>query len=299
MNNLLEVLCSADRTGTAIGHFNISDLIALKAVSAAARELGVPVVVGLSEGERAFMGVRQSAAAVRTLGEEYGSPIFLNADHTHSLARAEDAVRAGYDSVVFDRSELPLRDNIAETRDAVAKLKAINPAIVVEGEIGEIGSGSEVHEFAPQGMTLTTPEDALAFVSATGVDVLAPSVGNMHGLLRGMVQGKDKKRLHIQLIADIKAATGIPLTLHGGSGTKDEDFAAAIQAGIAQIHINTEVRLAWRRGLETALSRDRDQLAPYKVLPEVVKSIEDVVRERLRLFSLLDHAGAIVQRARR
>ncbi|HYO81407.1 MAG TPA: class II fructose-bisphosphate aldolase [Bryobacteraceae bacterium] len=297
MNSLLEVLRSADRARTAIGHFNISDLAALKAVSAAARELKVPVVVGLSEGERAFMGVRQSAAAVRAVREEYGSPIFLNADHTHSLASAEEAVRAGYDSVVFDRSELPMADNIAETRDAVAKLKAINPAVVIEGEIGEIGIGSEIHEFAPQRMTVTTPEDALAFVSATGVDVLAPSVGNMHGLLREMVQGKEKKRLHVQLISDIKTATGVPLTLHGGSGTKDEDVAAAIHAGITQIHINTEVRLAWRRGLEAALSRDRDQLAPYKILPEAVKSIQDVVRERLRLFSWPHHAAPSVQRA--
>ena len=105
---------------------------------------------------------------------------------------------------MFDRSELPLEDNIAETREAVAKLKAINPDVIVEGEIGEIGSGSEVHEFAPQGMTLTTPEDAVAFIAATGVDVLAPSVANMHGLLRSMVQGDERKRLQVQLIADIK-----------------------------------------------------------------------------------------------
>src|SRR5262249_50975298 len=107
MKNLREVLSEARQNKVAIGHFNVSDLSGLKAVFETARELKVPVIVGLSEGERAFMGVRVSAAAVDALRKEYDYPIFLNADHTHSLASAQDAARAGYDSVVFDRSELP------------------------------------------------------------------------------------------------------------------------------------------------------------------------------------------------
>jgi fructose/tagatose bisphosphate aldolase len=151
MKTLREVLGEARQNEVAVGHFNISDLAGLKAVFESARALRVPVIVGLSEGERDFMGVREAAAVVKVLHEKYDFPIFLNADHTHSLASAEDAARAGFDSIVFDRSELPFAQNISETKRAVEALKAINPSILIEGEIGEIGTGSEIHEEAPQG----------------------------------------------------------------------------------------------------------------------------------------------------
>ena len=124
----------------AIGHFNVADLVRLVA---AARDLKVPVAVGVSEGEREFLGVQQIAALVRSLREEYGYPIFLNADHTHSLAHALDVAKAGYDFIVFDLSALPFEQNVRQTKEAVEALKAINPAILVEGEIGDIGGGLE------------------------------------------------------------------------------------------------------------------------------------------------------------
>jgi fructose-bisphosphate aldolase class II len=99
MNTLREVLEAAERAHVAVGHFNFSDLVTLKAVATSAHELRVPVMVGVSEGERAFLGVRQAAAAVRTFREELGLPIFLNADHTHSVENAEDAARAGFEAV--------------------------------------------------------------------------------------------------------------------------------------------------------------------------------------------------------
>src|SRR5215472_12603609 len=215
MKTLREMLVEAQQNQVAIGHFNISDLAGLKAVFESARALQVPVIVGLSEGERAFMGVREAAAAVKVLRQDYDYPIFLNADHTHSLASAEDAARAGFDSIVFDRSELPFAQNIAETRRAVETLKAINPLILIEGEIGEIGTGSEIHEEAPQGLTLTTTEEAKEFASATGIDILAPAVGNTHGLSRSMVRGEAQKRLNIDRIAQIRKVTGLFMTLHG------------------------------------------------------------------------------------
>src|SRR5215475_4299032 len=145
MLGLRDVLDQAQKNGVAIGHFNVADLVLLKAVFAAARELKVPVLVGASEGEREFIGVRQIAALVRSLREEFDFPIFLNADHTHSLEKAVEAARAGFDSVVFDLSALPFDENMRQTKVAVEALKAINPAILVEGEIGDIGTGSEIH----------------------------------------------------------------------------------------------------------------------------------------------------------
>src|SRR5262249_7816980 len=156
----------------------------------------------------------------------------LNADHTHSLGKAVDAAKAGFDMIVFDASALPFEQNVRQTKEAVAALKAINPAILVEGEGGDIGTGSEIHEEAPD-LTkgLTTPEEAKQFVESTGIDILAPAVGTMHGMLKSMVQGETRKRLDIERIAQIKSAERVPLTLHGGSGTDDEDLRKAIAAG--------------------------------------------------------------------
>ena len=286
MHSLRDILKKSQEAGVAIGHFNVSDLALLKAVFTAARELNVPVLIGLSEGERAFVGTRQIAAFARSLREEFGLPIFLNADHTHSLAKGEEAARAGFDSIVFDLSALPFEENVRQTKQAVEALKTINPSMLVEGEIGDIGSGSEIHESSPD-LTggLSTPEEAKQFVESTGVDILAPAVGNMHGMLKSMVQGETKKHLDIERITAIKQAAGVFLTLHGGSGTDDEDFRRAIGAGINIVHINTELRVAWRRGLEQALAKQPDEVVPYKILPSAVDSVKQVVASRLKLFS--------------
>jgi len=114
---------------------------------------------------------------------------------------------------------------------------------------------------------------------------LSPSVGTTHGMLKSMIQGMERKRLDIKRIAAIKKIAGVPLTLHGGSGTDNQDFSEAIEAGIAMIHINTELRVAWRRGLEESLRKEAGSVAPYKVLPDVVRSVKAVVIERLRLFN--------------
>jgi ketose-bisphosphate aldolase len=286
MNSLRNHLQKAAETKRAIGHFNISDLVLLKATFAAARELDVPVLVGLSEGERAFVGTRQIAAFVRSLREEFDYPIFLNADHTHSLAKALEAVQSGFDSVVFDLSALPFEENIRHTKQAVEALKAINPDVLVEGEIGDIGTGSEIHESSPDlSKGLSTPEEAKQFVQSTGVDVLAPAVGNMHGMLKSMVEGETTKHLDIPRIKQIKQAAGAFLTLHGGSGTNDEDLRKAIEAGINIVHINTELRLAWRRGLERGLEEHKTEVVPYKILPAAVEAVKQVVASRLRLFN--------------
>ena len=285
MRSLRDLLQEAQKSGVAIGHFNISDLVLLKAVFAAAREVSAPVIVGLSEGEREFVGVRQIAAFVRSLREEFDFPIFLNADHTHSLAKAVEATKAGFDSIVFDVSALPFDENVRETKRAVETLKAINPSVLVEGEIGDIGTGSEIHERAPDLQKgLSTPQEAKQFVENTGVDVLAPAVGNMHGMLKSMVQGETKKRLDIERIARIKEAARVFLTLHGGSGTDDEDLRKAIAAGINIVHINTELRVAWRHGLEDGLAKQTNEVVPYKILPSAVDSVKQVVSSRLRLF---------------
>jgi len=286
MKPLIEVLTQARRDRVAVGHFNFSDLVALKAVVASARKLNLPVMVGTSEGERDFVGVRQAAALVRSIRDETGLEIFLNADHTHSLAKAEAAAKAGFDEIIFDGSTLSFEENVAQTKRAVEAIKSINPTIVVEGEVGYIGTSSAILDKIPEGMgALTTPDEARQFVEGTGIDVLAPAVGNMHGLLQSMVSGAVQKHLDIERIAEIAQATGALLTLHGGSGTNDDDFKKSIRAGITIVHVNTEIRLAWRRGVEAALSKDRGEVVPYKILTGAVEAVSEVVEKRLQLFN--------------
>jgi len=285
MQSLREILLAADSDHIAIGHFNFSEMVAFNAIVAGAKSLGVAVMAGVSEGERELVGVKQAAAMVRAARENSGLPIFLNADHTHSIEKAEEAARAGFDEVIFDGSSKPLEQNIAETRRAVEALKSINPSILIEGEVGYIGTSSEILEKAPEGMSLTTPDEARQFVAETRVDILAPAVGNMHGMLASMVRGEGGKHLDIDRIAAIKQAIKIPMTLHGGSGTVDDDFRSAIKAGMTIVHVNTEVRLAWRHSLEESLRAHPNEVAPYKILAPVVDEVRKVVEKRLRLFN--------------
>jgi len=284
MKTLREVLTDADARRVAVGHFNISELAALKGIFEAARELNFPVLIGVSEGEREFIGVRECAALVKSLRETYDFPIFLNADHTHSMDKAKEAAEAGFDEIIFDMSAKPFEENLAATAEAVKMIRAIDPNIIIEGEIGYIGASSEIIEKRPE-LILSTPDEAVKFIKGTGIDVLAPAVGNMHGLSKEMAAGIERKHLDIQRIADIKKACGIFMTLHGGSGTEDKDFQAAAKNGMTIIHVSSELRLAWRRGVEAGLRNDPQEIAPYKILPPAVAGVKNIVLDRLKLFN--------------
>lgn len=287
MKKLIDFIKEAEDGKKAIGHFNVSDIVGLKAVFEATKELGVPVIIGVSEGEREFIGVKQISVLVKSFREEFDYPIFLNADHTHSLEKLKEAVEAGFDSAVFDGSKLPLEENIKITKEAVKLAKSLNSNFLIEGEIGYIGSGSTILKEIPADVAInpedfTKPEDVEKFVKETEVDLFAPVVGNIHGII-----ANGNPRLDIERIKEIKKATSVPLILHGGSGIKDEDFLAAIDAGISIIHINTELRVAWKNGLEIAMKQNSEEIIPYKILPVAVKEIKKVVLKRLQLFNKL------------
>ena len=283
---LQDALRGAEQNKTAIGHFNILDLAGLHGIVAAARELKVPVIIGVSEGERKFVGVRQVVALVKSMREELNHPIFLNADHTKTLEGCVEAATLGFDAVLFDGSTLPLEENIRETKAVADAVRAINPAILVEGELGYIGSSSEIREGIPEGAAikpedLTKPEEAARFVKETGVDLVAPAVGNIHG----MMANAPEPNLDIKRVADIAAAAGVPLVLHGASGNTDDDVRAAVEAGVRIVHINTEIRVAWRKGLEAALAANPKEVAPYKILPGAIEGVKSVVLAKLRVFN--------------
>jgi fructose-bisphosphate aldolase class II len=273
----------------AVGHFNISNLDGVWAVADAAKELGLPVIVGVSEGERDYVGVREIAAVIKSIRESHEQPIFLNADHTYSFERVKEAIDAGYDSVIFDGAKLSLDENIAIAKKCVEYARKAGREVLVEGELGFIGTSSKILEAIPEGAVvgeaaMTKPEDAVRFVRETGVDMLAPAVGNIHGVVRGGDPALNPKRAR-----EISEAVGIPLVLHGASGNTADDIEKCIRSGVGVVHVNTELRIAYRSGLVKSLQENPEEISPYKYLKPAKMAMQKVVEEKLRIFT---HQGA-------
>ncbi len=282
-NSLRSYIQKAKREKKAIGHFNFSNIEGLWAIAHAAKALGVPVIVGVSEGEQEAVGLHEAAALVKAIRSDLQIPLFLNADHHYSVRSVKDAIDAGFDSVIFDGAKLSLEENIEQAKQCVAYARSCGRDVIVEVELGYIGQSSKVLEGVPDGVTLdilTTPEDAVTLMKATGADMLAPAVGNIHGMFK---EGVDP-RLDIARIKAIADATSAPLVLHGGSGN-DADFDAAIEAGMCIVHVNTELRKAYTDGLKEYLAEHPDDVAPYKYGAIAQEAMQKVVEEKLRAFS--------------
>ncbi|HPS21721.1 MAG TPA: class II fructose-bisphosphate aldolase family protein [Candidatus Paceibacterota bacterium] len=292
MKTLREYIKEADEKKIAIGHFNISNLEALHGIYNAAKKLNVPVIIGLSEGEEEFVGKDEAFALIKEIREKDNFSIFLNADHHYSFESVKAVLDIGYDAAIIDAVKLSLDENIILTKKCVDYARSLSRAssvglqprdILIEAELGFIGTSSKLLEEIPEGVseaTMTKSEDAKSFVEQTGIDLLAPSVGNVHGMVKG-----GNPKLDIERIKNIREAAGVPLVLHGGSGISDDDFRKAIQAGISVIHINTEIRVAYKEALEKFLKENPNEVAPYKILKPAVEAIEQVVENRLKLFS--------------
>jgi fructose-bisphosphate aldolase class II len=281
MKTLREYIKEAGDKGVAIGHFNISNIEALHGIYNAAKKLNVPVIIGVSEGEEEFIGRNEIVALIKEIRENDNYPIFLNADHHYSFETAKKSVDAGFDSVIIDIADKSFDENVQITKECVDYVKASGKDILVEAELGYIGSGSNIKDTIPEGAgILTTVEDAKKFVEMTGIGMLAPSVGSIHGLIKS-----GKPHINAELVKEIRDAVGIPLVLHGGSGLRDEDFTNGIKAGISIVHINTEIRLAYKEALEKFLKENPNEIAPYKILKPAVEAIEEVVYNRLKLFN--------------
>ena len=282
MKILREYLTWAEEERVALGHFNISDSEGFKAVVEAAQTLKVPAIVGISEGEREFLGLKEAVALVKT-ARENGLPIFLNADHTYSVEKSRTAIDAGVDSIIIDEADKPYEENVRLTKEVVNYARAKGAGTVIEGELGFIGQSSKVIDKLPEGVsekTQTDPQEAAEFVQETGVDLFAPSVGNIHGMIK-----TGNPKLNIERIKSIKKAVTVPLVLHGGSGISDDEFIRAIDAGMRIIHINTELRVAYKEGIEEGIRSG--EIAPYKFLAEGVEQMKKVVYDRLKLFNKL------------
>lgn len=279
--SLKEILNKATKESWAVGHFNVSSLELLKAVVEAAKESKSPVMIGTSEGEREWLGLKNAVALVRVYREDWPH-IFLNADHTKSIEAALRAVEAGYDSIHFDGSGLSISQNINETREVAERARDKNPNISVEGELGYLRGESQLSnkKIKIDSSDYTDPEEAAEFVERTGIDRLAIAIGNVHGI------NLDEPRLDFDRLKKIRSAVpeNVTLVLHAGSGIADGDIKKAIAAGIGNIHISTELRVLFREGLEENLESQPDEYALYKLERDVVRDVQDLIRQKLRLF---------------
>jgi fructose-bisphosphate aldolase, class II len=283
---LKEYLQKATKEHWAVGHFNIATLGQMRAVVEAAKEAKSPVMIGTSQGERSFIGLHQVVALIETFRKETKLPLFLNADHTKSFKACKEAVDAGYDSIHIDGSELAYEENKVVTKQVVEYAQEVaareSRKIMVEGELGYLRGSSKVQKqiIELKKEDYTDPGQAVEFVQSTGVGRLAIVIGNLHGV------AFNKPQLDFERIRDGRAQISqeTTLVLHGGSGMTPEDFKKSIKAGIANIHINTELRVAYHDALEDEFKEHPEEVVPYKYFSGAIEAMKEKVKEKLQIF---------------
>lgn len=284
---LTELHQQAKREQWAIPHFNFSSLSQLKGILEIAKELRAPVLVGTSEGERDFIGLTQAVALVKSYRETYDIPIFLNADHSRSFETAKAACDAGYDSVHIDMSKKSFEENIAETKRVVEYVKSTRPEVEVEGELGYLATESskiytETIEIPEE--SYTKVEEAIQYVKETGINRFAPAIGNLHGI------AANSPKIRFELIQELTNALPSDLTfvLHGGSGISDKDLKQIVELGFNNVHISTEIRDAYTKGLRAYLQEHPEEISPAKYLEAAKEAMTPVVKSKLELYNTIN-----------
>ncbi len=300
--SLRDVLKSL-QPGQAILHYNIATFEQFKAGVGAVRETGIPLIFGVSEGEENYLGIdtvravisqavaSSQAAADTGAGKEL--PLFLNADHHKTVEAAKGALDHQFDAILFDGSELSFDQNISRTKEVTDYRDKQGSDAVIEGELGYLAGKSDLEaEVEVKEEYFTKPEEAERFVRETGVELLAVSVGNVHGIPDRIVRaGKTQTKEEIdvnrlrtisQRLESSSAKSFLGLVLHGGSGITDEDFRSAIEAGAHIVHLNTVFRNVWKDQLQKSLKQKT--ITPYKMLQEVVQAVQERVVYYQRLF---------------
>lgn len=261
--------------------FNVSCLEQMQGVMEAAIAKKAPVLFGTSEGDSSFLHMPQAVALVESYRKETGLPVFLNFDHGKTLEILQSAADAGYDALHFDGSAHEFKENIALAKKvvAMARKKKIS---VVEGEFGEIPGGhSEFHKNTALVLdkeNYTDPEQAREFVKKTGVDSLAVLIGTVHGVFH------KNPPLDIERLQEIRNRVTCFYVLHGGSGTPENDLAAAIRNGVVKVNISTDLRAAFVLALRDTMAKNPEEIAPYKILPPSIEAVRKVAEGHLLLM---------------
>ena len=281
-----EMLDKAKAGHYAVGHFNINNLEWTKSILAVAQELNSPVILGVSEGAGKYMtGYKTVAAMVKAMVEEMGItvPVALHLDHG-SYEGCKKCIEAGFSSIMFDGSHLPIEENIEKTKELVAL--AHEHGMSIEAEVGSIGG----EEDGVIGEGECADPNECKKIADLGVDFLAAGIGNIHGKYPANWKG-----LNFDVLAKVQEKTGtLPLVLHGGTGIPADMIKKAITLGVSKINVNTECQLAFadatRKYIEAGKDLEGKGFDPRKLLAPGAEAIKDTVREKIELFGSADKA---------
>ena len=272
---LRDVLQDARAEGRGLAAFNVIHLEHAEALTRAAEQVGLPVVLQVSENTVAFHGsLAPVAAATRVLAERATVPVVLHLDHAVSEPLVDEALGLGFTSVMFDGSKLDDAQNRAVTRSVVERCHAAG--VSVEAELGEIGGKDGVH--APG--VRTRPDEAAAFARDTGVDALAVAVGSSHAMTERTAE------LDLALIGEIRDQVEVPLVLHGSSGVPDDGIAAAVRAGMTKINIATHLNAVFTAAVRERLGADPRMVDTRKYLGPARDAVQAEAARLLELVAL-------------
>lgn len=275
--NLNEVLKKAQKGKYAVGLFNTTDTDMLQAVIEAAEESNSPVILGTAEVLLPYGELKLIAPSVIAAAKRAKVPVVVHYDHGLTFDRCIEALKLGFSSIMFDGSAKPYEQNIAETREMVKIAHAFGAT--VEGEIGHVGEAAKEDNLLTD--MYTTPEEAKAYLEATGVDALAVAIGSAHGVY------KKKPMLNIERLKEISGAVKVPLVLHGGSGLSDDDFKNTIRNGIAKVNIFTDLCLAGERAMKDGEEKKLGYLETRNLKVEYIK---EAVKHKMTLFGSVNKA---------
>lgn len=252
-----ELLRDAQRRGYAVPAFCVWNAEVLATVLRVAETWRAPVIAMASKFEFALMTPAQYASMARGIAGGFSVPAALHLDHGPSLEMARECIDAGFTSVMLDFSARPYEENTAALRQVVAWARP--RGVTVEGELGHVGKADTVTVEGEGDSTLTRPEEAVRYVEETGVDALAVSIGNAHGTYTRL------PAFDFDRLAAIRAATTVPLVLHGGSGTPGDDLREAIRLGMCKINVATELTAAVRAALQVELALENPRWLPHSL----------------------------------
>ena len=237
LTTLQEMLSKARNGRYAVGGFNFCNAETAQAVFDEAEKLRSPAMLIASASESQLCGLFETVKIVRLVAEDYTIPVCLHLDHTDDVKTVCDAVDAGFSSVMIDGSHFPFEKNVEMTRAVVDY--AHKKGVSVEGELGAIGQNKDAQHEGVGPQSLTDPAKAAEFVERTGVDALAVSIGNAHGLYA------KRPELDFGLLEVISGSVDIPLVLHGGSGTPLDQLQKAISLGMCKVNVASEIGKAF------------------------------------------------------
>jgi fructose-bisphosphate aldolase class II len=269
----------------ALGAFNLDNQETLKAVVRAAANKKAPVLVEVSQGEVDALGIENVRDMVDNYKAEYGVEMYINLDHSPTVAAAIAGIEAGFEFIHIDisqaRKDATVEEIITETKQVVNY--ATLTGALVESEPHYFGGSSNVHKEAIDyneiKKTFSTPEGTRAFVEATGIDTFAVAVGNLHGSY------PVPKKLDLELLQQIRNAVDCNISLHGGSGTPGHYFIDAVKIGVTKININSDMRVAYRRTLEQVLADNPSEYAVVKLMDTVIDAVQVVVESKIDMFN--------------